>query len=688
MTTKTSNTLGSLLRSAAIWLAWRLAGLGLILALLGCIAAIITYFVITPRSFDLAEIERANRIPGMTYLDKNGALLATRGAYHADPVVLEDLPPYVVEAFLSTEDRRFFNHWGVDPRGLTRAIIANLRAGRLVQGGSTITQQLAKNLFLNGDRTMSRKFKEVFYAVWLERHLTKDQILTIYLNRIYMGAGTYGLNAASDYYFGKPASEVTLAEAAMLAGLPKAPSSYAPTSNLESAQKRAAHVLENMVEARFMNEAQIADALANPAEVAGRAKLGAIQYFLDYVHELLPTLVEGTTEDLVITTTLDTDLQFKAETAMRAALHRRDACKDAREAEEDATNNRVSDGEILNADQGALVTYAPDGALRALVGGRCYTDSQFNRATQARRQPGSSFKPFVSSNCAGKWLHTRHNRGRCAHSDRRLAANQLFGFICRAGETLRQALANSINTVSARLTEDVTPEKVVETAKRMGIQTELPALYSISLGTVAVSPQEMTAAFIPFATTGLSATPHAVLKIVNASGDTIYEFEAEEPVRIVEKKTAADMNNMLFQVMYAGTGRNARLGARPAAGKTGTSQDWRDAWFVGYSADYITGVWVGNDDDSSMEHVTGGGLPAQIWREYMLGAHKGIKISALPGAKPAQNKQQTAELRSFYNELISDLANAGGGKRPAVGTNDNSRANPNDCRPRWLPWCN
>ena len=665
MTNSMAQSLGHWARIAAVWLAWRLALLGVAAGIFALIVAVIAYFVITPRSFDLAEIERTNRIPGMTYLDVHGNLLATRGAYHGDPVDVETLPPYVVQAFLSTEDRRFYRHYGIDPRGLLRATISNLRAGRLVEGGSTITQQLAKNLFLNGDRTMSRKLNEMFFAIWLERHLTKDQILTIYLNRIYMGAGTYGLSAASDFYFGKSPSEVTLAEAAMLAGLPKAPSSLAPTSNLANAQNRAAHVLDNMVEARFLTADDVAEAKENPAQVADRVKLGAIQYFLDYVHATLPSLVEEMSEDLIITTTLDTDLQLAAETALRNKIHQRDACKGAVALEQGSS--QVSEGERASVGQGALVAYAADGSLRAMVGGRCYTDSQFNRAAQAKRQPGSAFKPFVYLAALqhgfkpdtivedepiriGDWQPTNYT-------------NTYSGRV-----TLRQALSKSINTVSAKLTEKVTPAKVVETAQAMGIKSPLLPVHSIALGTSQVTPDEMTAAFIPFANSGISHPAHAILEITNASGEVMYQYEAPLPDRLFPKSVARDMNDLMFHVVREGTGRNADFRESGiVAGKTGTSQEWRDAWFVGYSSELVAGVWVGNDDDSPMNHVTGGGLPARIWKDFMVDARQIMETAPksagsktvrevkrwkkLPGAIQ-HNDKQTAELRAYYRETF------------------------------------
>ena len=657
-----------------MWLAWRLAALGAIAGVIVAIGLWITYLVMTPRQFDMDAIANANRIPGMTYLDAYGELLATRGAYHGDPVTLEELPPYLVNAFLATEDRRFYRHYGVDPRGIARALFVNWRAGRLVQGGSTITQQLAKNLFLNGDRTANRKFREVLYAVWLERHLTKDEILALYLNRIYMGAGTYGVGAAAEFYFDKKAGEVTLAEAAMLAGLPKAPTKYSPKSNLESAQTRAADVLKNLVEARYLKKDEIAEALENPAQLdlADRAQLHALQYFFDYVHELLPTLIDQVDEDLVITTTLDTRLQHKAEGAMAGVF------------------KENGDAALLKVGQGALIAYGPDGAVRAMVGGRSYTDSQFNRSVQAMRQPGSAFKPFVYVAALekgfspddilvdepvkiGTWEPTNY-------------AGTYAGRV-----TLRQALAGSINTVAAQLIEQVSPETVVETASRLGIRSNLPAIYSLALGTAQVSLEELTGAFLAFPNEGLSVSPHAILRIETSLGEVRYEYEAPQAEQVMTREIAREMNGMMYQVIQSGTGRRARLGGRPAAGKTGTSQDWRDAWFVGYTHDLVAGVWVGNDDESPMERVTGGGLPAQIWKDFMLAAHEGVKVSAIPGAMDRRDPRQANELRSFYGDLIGDFAQVRGGAPAASSSagrpgSDDQQKSPRRGRTWKWPW--
>lgn len=689
----------------AWWLGIRLAALGVALGMLGAVAAVIAYMIITPREFDWNMLDTANRLPGATFIDAKGDLLATRGAYHADDVALKELPPYLVDSFLATEDRRFFNHWGLDPRGILRAMITNVRLGYTAEGGSTITQQLAKNLFLSNDRTMTRKLKEVLYAIWLERHLEKHEILELYLNRIYFGAGTYGVDAAARFYFDVPAAEVSLSEAAMLAGLPKAPTKLSPTNNLASAQTRAGRVLDNLVEADLMSEADVFEARVAPAILAERAELGSIQYYLDYVYEnLYPMLHERQrnpqgpetlsnsddikferlpppgaddrpidlgTEDLIVYTTLDTSLQRKAEASLLVTLER--------------------DGALLKVSEGALVAIDPDGAVRAMVGGRSYIDSQFNRATQAMRQPGSAFKPFVYlaalengyspdtiledapltiSTPQGDWSPSNY-------SDR-----------YRGRVTMREALAYSLNTAAVRVSEDIGPEKVVEVAHRMGIQSPIQPNPSIPLGTDEVNLLELTGAFLPFARTGLKMPVHTILRVENADGLILYEHRAPKPERIVDKDIATNMTNMMYQVIHSGTGRAARLGERPAAGKTGTSQDWRDAWFLGYTKDLITGVWVGNDDDSPMNRVTGGGLPAIIWKDFMTEAHEGVRIGALPGAFPTRDNSAANELKAFYGDLSGNMRAVQAGRAaddpPPRDTKQQNK--PRRSKPRWWPF--
>ncbi len=701
----------------AVWLGIRLAIAAAVLALLGGIVGVITYFVITPRHFDREAIERMNRVPGVTFIDAKGDILATRGAFHGDNVALKDLPPDLVKAFIATEDRRFYTHWGVDPWGVLRALFTNLRAGYTVQGGSTITQQLAKNLFLSNDRTVTRKYKEVFYAIWLEHHMSKDEILALYLNHIYFGAGTYGVDAASRLYFGKPAKCddmmkrankcLTLSEAAMLAGLPKAPTKLAPTSDKstlpmdckppgadkdaqpavqrsipKATQERASRVLDNLVEAGFKTEAEVADARAHPAVLTDPNELGSINYYLDYVYGILGDVLGknaeeairdsaagkaydgedapqelGGEEDMIVYTTLDRELQRKAECSLLGWLDH--------------------DGPFTKVDksspdpEGALVSIEPDsGAIRAMVGGRSYLTSQFNRATNAMRQPGSAFKPFVYLAALESGQFTPDTIVEDAPIDPPIMTPQGpwsptdYESDYKGRVTVRQALAESLNTAAVRISETVGPEKVVETAQRMGITSPLEPLHSIALGTQTVTPLELTAAYQPFAKNGVRIPSYTVLKVTTKSGKLLYTYTPAEPKRVIDENTATAMTNLMFGVIYQGTGRAASLGDRPAAGKTGTSSDWRDAWFVGYTANLVTGVWIGNDNDSPMKHISGGSLPARIWKSFMQDAHEGVPIVQLAGAYPSRGFGGEVELKSFYNDLASSFRSAEQGTSP------------------------
>ncbi len=570
----------------------------------------------------------------------------------------------------------------------------NFRAGHTVQGGSTITQQLAKNLFLTNDRTYTRKFNEFFYAVWLERHLTKNEILTLYLNRIYFGAGTYGVDAAARHYFDKPASQVSLAEAAVLAGLPKSPSRFQAKANgLEVAkakpqcgqrergkltysfpaatQARASHVLDNMVRAGFITEAQAFPARAEPAQPAAQSELGSINYYLDYVYDILGDVLSQTpsgaqspnettdrvnglppalgTKDLIVHTTLDKDLQADAENALLVSLE--------------------CDGPAMDASEGALVAIDPNGALRAMIGGKDYTESQFNRATSARRQPGSSFKPFVYLTALENG-YTPDNIVEDAPITIQTPQGPWSPNDYETGEyrgrvTLRDALAYSLNTAAVRISEAVTPEKVVQTAHEMGITSDLEPLHSIALGTQVVTPLELTSAYLPFAKNGLSVPVHTVDEIQTKDGQVLYQYQAPEPKRAIDPQIATEMTNMMYSVVDYGTGRKASLGDRPAAGKTGTSSDWRDAWFVGYTGSLLAGVWVGNDDNSPMRHVTGGSLPAQVWKSFMVSALEGKPIVPLAGAYSTRSTSEHMEIKAFYNDLAASFHAASQGASPA-----------------------
>jgi penicillin-binding protein 1A len=629
-----------------------MAGLAVLLATGGAVAL---YWLLTATPPTHAQLHEINRVPSVTLYDRHGERLAVRGAFHGDMLTLEEMPDYLPAAFLAIEDRRFYHHNGIDFRGLARALWVNLRAGRTVQGGSTITQQLAKNLFLTPERTLWRKIEELGYALWLERHLEKEEILALYMNRIYLGAGTYGVDAAARFYFDVSARDVTLAQAAMLAALPKAPSRFAPTSDLMLARARAETVLDALVDAGFASEGDVYAARVDPAAPMERAGLEGVQYFVDAViaeaarHSGAPFPT-----DVIIHTTLDPKLQRQGEDAVVEALAR--------------------DGESLDAGQAALIAMEPSGAVRAMVGGRSYGESQFNRATQARRQPGSAFKPFVYLAALEHGI-----RPEDVYWDEPIEvegwAPRNYGGGFQGRVTVRQAVERSINTVAVRVSEEIGRDRAVEVAQRLGIRSPLEANRSIALGTSEVSLIELAGAYAAFAREGLAAEPHIITRIETERGEVLYERAPPEEHRVMERAHAHQMTNMLHQVMLTGTGRAARFGRWPAAGKTGTSQEWRDAWFIGYTAELVTGVWVGNDDDSPMARVAGGGLPAHIWRDFMSAAHEGRAIAALPGAHAVRDVAAHEDLRRFFNRLSSRFAEAQRDERPR----DRDRRG-------WWPW--
>ena len=551
----------------------------------------------------------ATKEPAITVLDRHKVRIGARGLAHGDPVKLEDMPSYLPEAVLAVEDRRFRWHIGIDFFGLGRAAWANWHAGEVVQGGSTITQQLAKNLFLSPERTWKRKAQEAVYALWLEQKLTKDEILELYLNRVYLGAGTHGVEGASQRYFGKSATEVTLVEAAMLAGLLKAPSRYTPTRSLTRANDRTALVLDSMVEAGFLTSQERKQAHASPARIRPAAASAGSDYVLDWVAAQIPDYVGPSGKDIIVTTTIDLDLQRAAEKALAGTLD--------------------EFGETRQASEGAVVSLSPQGAVRALVGGRAYQNSPFNRAITARRQPGSAFKPFVyvAAMEAG-WLPWHVlvdkplSRGRWAPSN--------YTRTHRGSVTLETALAQSINTVAVDLGDRVGRETVIAAARRFGILSPLEPHPSLALGTQEVSLYELTAAYSPFANGGLRALPHIIAEIKTKDGEVIYARQEPKEKRIAEPFTIGALNYMLRSAMERGTGRQARLADHVGAGKTGTSGDYRDAWFMGYTKHLVTGVWIGNDDGAPMKKVTGGSLPAKVWRAYMASASQGNSASNLP----------------------------------------------------------
>ncbi|MDS7595779.1 transglycosylase domain-containing protein [Agrobacterium tumefaciens] len=585
------------------------------------------------------------RPPNVKIVSVNGTVLANRGTTGGEALALEDMSPYLPQAVMAIEDRRFYSHFGIDPFGLGRAIVTNVMTGRTVQGGSTLTQQLAKNLFLSPDRTMERKIQEVLLSFWLEHKYTKDQILAMYLNRVYFGSNAYGVEAASRRYFNKSARDVNLGEAAMLAGLLKAPSRLSPARDPQAAEERAQVVLQSMRDVGFITDDEIKTAMSQPPTKAKRFWSGAEHYAADMVLDEVRMLIGDVKQDIVVDATIDPDLERDAEKTLAHVLQ--------------------GDGKKQGASQAALVSIDGTGAIRAVVGGADYAESQFNRAAKAKRQPGSAFKPFV--------YVAALESGLTPYSLRNDAPVRIGNWTpenyekkYRGEVTLATALANSLNTIAAQLVMEVGPDRVIQVARRMGIESELQSNASIALGTSEVSLLELTASYAPFMNGGYKATPHIVKRITDADGKVLYENKYDNPPRVLSEDIAATMNGMLSRVITEGTGKAARLQGWQTAGKSGTTQSFRDALFVGYTSNLTTGVWFGNDDGTSMKKVTGGGLPAKAWKDFMTAAHSGLSPSPLfglgtTGVPPLGDMQQPAPENAApsIGDIISNALGGG-----------------------------
>ena len=603
---------------------------------LGAAGGIVVLMLAQPAFRETSDNWLKRQELAVTFLDRYGQEVGRRGIRHDDSVKLEEFPDFLIKAALATEDRRFYDHWGIDPVGTFRALTANARASTVVQGGSSITQQLAKNLFLNNERSLERKVKEAFLAVWLEFHLSKDEILKLYLDRAYMGGGTFGVVAAADYYFGKSVKDLTLAEAAMLAGLFKAPAKFAPHINLPAARARANDVLANMVEAGFLTEGQIQTARRNPATPVDRKRDVTPDFYLDWAFSEVQRLAAdgklGNDRVLVVKTPLDTRIQTRAEQAIENTLRQH--------------------GNAYEVEQAAMVVMDPDGAVRAIVGGRDYGQSQFNRATDALRQPGSSFKPYVyaaalinlpklrpttvvtdSPVCIGDWCPSNYNKG------------------FSGSMPLTSALARSINTIPVHMSINIGRAlgethqaraakigraKIIDTAKRMGLTTALADTVSLPIGAAEVTVIDQAAGYAVFANGGRRAQPYAALEVRNSTGEVIYRHDRDEPPpeQVLPPRVVADMNLMLSKVPEEGTGRRAALEGIRSAGKTGTTNGYRDAWYIGFTGNFVTSVWFGNDDYASTGNMTGGTLPAMTWREVMAFAHQNVEIKPIPYLTP------------------------------------------------------
>lgn len=588
---------------------WKLFTLMLVLGLWGGIAAagVVAYFMMQMPAADTWAVP--DRPANIRIVAANGQLISNRGKTGGEAVSLHELPYFVPAAFVAIEDRRFYEHFGIDLIGLASVALESVRAGGITRGASTITQQVAKNLFLTPDQTLGRKVQEAVLALWLERTYSKDEILELYLNRVNFGHEKYGIEAASQFYFGKSARNLSLSEAAIFAGSLQAPSRLNPRGKPELVQARQALVLQAMAKEGYITPAESQAAAIDPGQTVRTRVTGSESYVADWVESLMQAYIGDVSEDVIVQTTIDWDLQKAAEDIVRAAVE----------------NN----GEARGFSQAALVAMDVDGTVRALVGGVDYAQSQFNRAVTARRQPGSTFKPFVYLAAMEKGYtpdtvadDTQFEYEGWSPAN---ASGKYAGPV-----TLRQGLAYSLNTISARLAIDVTPQVVVDTATRMGISTPMQAVPSIALGTQEVSLLELTGAYAPFANGGIGVIPSVITRIETSDGKLLYEAVPAGPGQVIAPHIVAEMNDMLTTALEIGTGKKAHLNGWPIAGKTGTSQKARDALFVGYSSRMVTGVWLGNDDDTGTT-LSGGNVPTEVWSEFMTRAHEGLPVAPLPG---------------------------------------------------------
>ncbi len=610
-----------------------------------------------PNLPDKATMWEMNLKPNMTLLDKEGRVIGHRGPLVGEPLKLSEMPDYVSGAFLAIEDERFYEHAGIDQKAILRAVFANTKSGSKAQGGSTLTQQLVKTMILTPEKTYRRKFQEALLARDMEAILSKPEILELYLNRISLGPQIFGVEAAAQRYFGKSARDVSLSEAAILAALPKAPSRFNPVSNFDGAWERGELVLQRMVVNEMISYEQMQAALAAPPVIAEDAEPliapDVLGYAFDLIYEQAHGLIGTNHKDLIVKTTLDVDLQNKAHETISTIVGKFEKSK------------KVSEGALVSIDN-------KTGAIRAMVGGRDYAKSKFNRAAQAKRQPGSSFKAFVYAAALedgftpgtiridqpteiGDWAPENYTKR------------------YRGPMTLREALKLSINTIAAQVTSEISPSRVATLATRFGIKTEMRPEYSIALGSSETTLLDMTGAYMVFANEGLSRQPYFVQSITDTAKKTLYTRRTVSPVRAYPVPYARQMTSMLRDVIESGTGHGAQLGTREAAGKTGTTQDYRDAWFLGFTADYTTGVWMGNDDNSPMRKITGGLLPVDAWKAYMLAAHKGVDKKPINAPDPLIEDPRIKLQIAFYEELgtalIAERDIASGAKPASNGGN-------------------
>jgi penicillin-binding protein 1A len=646
---------------------------------LGTGALVVLYAFALPAFYEAqGKINDADEY-SVTFLDRYGNEIGKRGVFRDDSVELEEVPKHMIQATLATEDRRFYDHFGVDIVGTIRALAENVRHSDVVQGGSSISQQLAKNMYLTPERSLRRKINEAFIAILLETRYTKDEILKLYFDRVYLGGGTKGVEAAAQFYFGKSVRDVTLAEAAMIAGMYKAPSRFAPHMNLAAARARANQVLTNMVEAGHLTESQVYHARTNPAQIVERVEASTPDWFLDWAFEEVKRLMRGKDEHILIArTTVDTNLQAIAQDALTSTVKQH--------------------GRSRAFDNGAVVAMENDGAVRAMIGGADYGESQFNRASMAYRQPGSSFKMYVYLTALENGYNPTSIESdgfvRCGNWSPK---NYSGGF--RGRMTLNDAFARSTNTIAVKLSLKVGREKVLETLQKMGINY-VRKTCSMALGDTGMTPLDHTSGYAHMASGGLETRPFGIEEIrtlprAGNPGEIVYSHERDAPERkqIFDPEVAAQMNRMMQLVVTQGTGRAANLDYTHAIGKTGTSTAYRDAWFVGSTGQYTVGVWLGRDNFRPMARVTGGSFPAQIWQKFMLGAHDTDNVPLLPGLSPHPvqvAEQQRLEAARIANpdlitpataESVKDMSEATRGLLQKIGgllknSNDASLSEP------------
>jgi penicillin-binding protein 1A len=590
---------------------------------------------------DQAALYAVNRAPAIKFYDRTGQLIAARGPRYGDHVTVAALPPYVPRAMLAAEDRRFYSHGAVDLRAIARAAVANHKAGRVVEGGSTLTQQLAKTLFLTPDQTFRRKVQEAFLAERIERVMSKDQVLELYLNRIYFGANTFGLDGAARTYFGKPASRLTLSEAALLAALPKAPTRLALHHGMDAALVRSHLVLTRMEAEGWITPQEKAKALAERPALAPTAepKDGDFGWALDYATAEALRMAGPGSPDLMVRLTIDPRLQRRGAAIVRGAV---------------AANRKAG------ASEAALVSLAPDGAIRAMVGGVDYRRSVFNRAVNARRQPGSSFKPFVYAAALENGVRPTDIR---VDSPLRIGgwAPDNYGGGHAGAVPVQTALARSINTVAVRLAQEAGAPAVAGVAHRFGLSTipDHPGL-SVALGAYEVTVLEMTSAYQVFQQGGRRVKPYIVEEVRTVGGERVLLPLRSAAVPAYDEARAGMMVRMMQGVVLHGTGKRAAFGW-PAAGKTGTSQNWRDAWFVGFTPEFVTAVWMGQDGNRPMRHVTGGDAPAAAWRDFMTEAHRGLPVRDFDWLGPVPEGAPIPDFapdprNGFYEDLSAEFS--------------------------------